>query len=93
MSQCSGYLSLAELPLGCAGEVVALEIAGAIRRRLLDLGLVPGARITAVRRSPAGDPTVFRIRGALIALRAQDGRRIIVRPVEGAEALCRARDR
>lgn len=79
MARHSGYLYLNELPPGCAGEVVTLDISGPTRRRLLDLGLVPGTRVAAVRRSPAGDPTAFRVRGALIALRAEDGRRIVVR--------------
>lgn len=81
MARRSGLLSLAELPLGYAGEVVTLEVSGPTRRRLLDLGLIPGTRVAVVRRSPAGDPTAFNIRGALIALRAEDGRRITVRPI------------
>jgi len=44
---------------------------GPQRRRLLDLGVVPGTRITAELASPGGDPVAYRIRGALIALRRQ----------------------
>lgn len=42
---------------------------GPQRRRLLDLGVVPGTTITAELSSPGGDPVAYRIRGALIALR------------------------
>ena len=42
---------------------------GTQRRRLLDLGLVPGTEITPELTSAAGDPVAYRIRGALIALR------------------------
>ena len=42
---------------------------GTRRRRLLDLGVVPGTEITPELRSAAGDPIAYRIRGALIALR------------------------
>lgn len=42
---------------------------GAERRRFLDLGVLPGTEITAEIVSPTGDPTAYRIRGALIALR------------------------
>ena len=41
-------------------------------RRLTDLGLVRGTRVTCVLRSPAGDPRAYLIRGALIALRRAD---------------------
>ena len=42
---------------------------GPERRRMLDLGIVPGTAVVAEMKSPAGDPTAYRIRGALIALR------------------------
>jgi len=65
--------TLASLEPGESAVVarVALACAGAQRRRLLDLGVVPGTRITAVLRSAGGDPVAYDIRGALIALRRQ----------------------
>jgi DtxR family Mn-dependent transcriptional regulator len=53
---------------------------GVERRRLLDLGLVPGTRVTAEFKSPAGDPVAYRVRGALIALRNQQADMIFVEP-------------
>ena len=53
---------------------------GVERRRLLDLGLVPGTRVTAEFTSPAGDPVAYRVRGALIALRNQQADMIYVEP-------------
>ena len=44
----------------------------AMERRLTDLGLVRGTRVTCMARSPAGDPCAYLIRGALIALRRAD---------------------
>lgn len=70
--------TLADLPIGVQGEVVSLDLEGFSRLRLLDLGLVPGTRVEAVRRSPANDPIAFNVRGAMIALRGNDGRRIMV---------------
>jgi ferrous iron transport protein A len=72
---------LHELPVGCTGEVVAVRATGLMRRRLLDLGLVPGTRVRAVRRSAAGDPIAFSIRGALVALRREDALAVLVRPL------------
>jgi DtxR family Mn-dependent transcriptional regulator len=67
---------LTDLALGESGSVVALSagLRGQERRRLLDLGLLPGTEVTAELRSPGGDPTAYRIRGATIALRAEQAR-------------------
>ena len=51
---------------------------GPARRRLLDLGVVPGTVIRARMRSAAGDPVAYDVRGALIALRREQARHIRV---------------
>ena len=59
---------------------------GAERRRLLDLGILPGTTIEAVMTSPSGDPTAYRIRDALIALRREQAGLVrISLPTEGLE--------
>ena len=65
--------TLRDLRPGETGVVAELSPAcmGAQRRRLLDLGVVRGTRITAELQSAFGDPVAYRIRGALIALRGQ----------------------
>ncbi len=50
------------------------------RRRLLHIGFVPGAQATPIRRSPAGDPTAYLVRGAVIALRKEQADEIMVTP-------------
>jgi DtxR family Mn-dependent transcriptional regulator len=64
---------LSALRPGDSARVVALSDSchGLQRRRLLDLGLVPGTLVAAEMTSPGGDPTAYRIRGALIALRQE----------------------
>ena len=71
---------LSTLAPGESADVVALAAScrGAQRRRLLDLGLVPGTRVTSELRGPSGDPTAYRIRGALIALRRDQASHIFV---------------
>lgn len=71
-------IHLDELPLGTIGKVETLNCKGAIRRRLLDLGIVQGTSILPVLKSPSGDPTAFDIRGSLIALRKEDANLILV---------------
>ena len=53
---------------------------GGMRRRVQDLGLVPGTRVTCVRRALSGDPIAYRIRGAVVALRKCDAAQIEVQP-------------
>ncbi|REJ83257.1 MAG: hypothetical protein DWQ30_08075 [Acidobacteria bacterium] len=62
---------LSDLEVGERGSVVGFLplCRGVERRRLLDLGLIPGTEVEAHLRSPSGDPTGYRIRGAVIALR------------------------
>lgn len=66
---------------GETAEVVGLAHAcrGAERRRFMDLGILPGAKITAAMQSPSGNPTAYQIRGALIALRDDQANLIKVR--------------
>ena len=77
---------LTALRLGESARVVALAagLRGQERRRLLDLGLLPGTEVTAELRSPSGDPTAYRIRGATIALRAEQARLVSVAAPEGS---------
>lgn len=65
-------MTLYELPLNKIGIVDTLNCSGNIRRRLLDLGLIQGTKITPVLKSPSGDPTAFEIRRTIIALRKED---------------------
>ena len=67
-------MNLNELPLNTVGIIDELNCNGNIRRRLLDLGLVKGTKITPVFKSPSGDPTAFEIRKTLIALRKEDSK-------------------
>ena len=65
-------LRLSTLREGESAYVTEVSAGPAMDRRLTDLGLVRGTRVTCVLRSPAGDPCAYLIRGALIALRRTD---------------------
>lgn len=60
--------------------VVALGCQGPGRRRLMDLGLLPGTEIVAAMASPLGDPVAYRVRGSMIALRREQARTVVVMP-------------
>lgn len=71
---------LSSLKQGESGRVVGISRAcrGQQRRRLMDLGVVPGSVISAEMKSMGGDPTAYLIRGALIALRKQQSDQIYI---------------
>ena len=66
--------SLSALRVGQSAYVAEIQADEAMRRRLLDLGLIRGTRVTCTAKSPAGDPAAYLIRGAVIALRGRDAR-------------------
>lgn len=68
---------MCELAVDESACVLRLDARGSMRRRLLDLGLVVGTRVTCVGKSPMGDPSAYLIRGAVIALRDDDAKDII----------------
>ena len=70
---------LNDIALGERARVLSQRTSGGIRRRLLDLGLVEGTEVECVGKSPCGDPRAYLIRGAVIALRAEDCDRIAVK--------------
>jgi DtxR family Mn-dependent transcriptional regulator len=72
---------LSSLTIGQEATVVDIAAAcrGVERRRLLDLGVVPGTVVRADLESASGDPVAYRIRGALIALRRDQADLIYVR--------------
>ncbi|NLN15283.1 MAG: ferrous iron transport protein A [Tissierellia bacterium] len=75
-------ISLDKLPIGKSAIVKKLHNQGIVRRRLLDLGLIEGTRVRALMRSPAGDPTAYDIRGAVIALRKEETSKILVEQLD-----------
>ena len=64
--------TLNTLRVGQSARVAQIEAEPAMRRRLLDLGLIPGTPVTCTAVSPAGDPAAYFVRGAVIALRSRD---------------------
>jgi ferrous iron transport protein A len=62
---------LSELTVGQSGVVVALDLPESVQNHLMHMGFVPEATVTALRRAPAGDPTVYSVDGLEIALRRE----------------------
>ena len=84
----SDVVTLADLKHGERAEIVGLDVncQGFSRRRLMDLGFTPGARIEPVLDTFAGDPRAYRVRDTLVALRGDQASQILVRHVDVNDA-------
>jgi len=71
-------IGLDALAPGEIARVCGLAADGPIERRLLDLGLLPGTRVIALRRAPLGDPIEYELRGYRLCLRRSEARRVRV---------------
>lgn len=82
-------LTLADLPVGGWGRILAAGVTGspAQRQRLRDLGFAEGAEISVVRRAPLADPVVYRVCGYDICLRRTQAVSIAVESLSAAAPL------
>lgn len=71
-------MSLSEMHVGDKAIVKKIEAKENIKRRLLDIGLTEGTNIECVLKSPLGNPLAYLIRGAVIAIRKEDCKNILV---------------
>lgn len=76
-------MTLAELPVGEIATVEAVGGERAFRRRLMELGLVPGTRVELVGVAPLGDPVELLVRGSSLSIRRAEAQAVRV----GAPAL------
>lgn len=65
-------MQLARVPLRTACTVRAVQGARSVRRRLLELGLVPGTQVVIVGVSPLGDPLELEVRGSRLSIRKKE---------------------
>ena len=83
----SKYYTLNDMEPGETASIRALNATGITRRRLLDLGLVEGASIRCVGKSPSGDPAAFLICGAVIAIRTRESSQIQIDQIHSHQKL------
>jgi DtxR family transcriptional regulator, Mn-dependent transcriptional regulator len=70
--------SVYDLDPGQGGQVTQVNAEGAIRQRLLDMGILPQARVDVERVAPAGEPIWIRLHGTQLALRRQEAEAVMV---------------
>ena len=75
-------MKLNELPVGQSALIVEVGGEGNLRQHFLDMGVLPGAEVTAVKLAPLGDPLELRIHGYELTLRIADAAKITIEPLE-----------
>ena len=74
-------MTLNELPVGKAAVITKVGGAGALRCRLLDMGLIPKTKIVITKVAPMGDPIELFLRGYVLTIRAEDASNIEIEEV------------
>ncbi|WP_194611394.1 ferrous iron transport protein B [Clostridium vitabionis] len=77
-------MTLKELRVGKSAVVTAVGGEGALRQHFLDMGLIPGVRVTLVKYAPMGDPMELQIHGYELTLRLDDAGKIEINPAADA---------
>jgi Fe2+ transport system protein FeoA len=78
--------ALSQLKVGERGILEGLDLPENVQNHLMHMGFVPGSCVHALRRAPAGDPTVYCVDGMEIALRHETAEAINIRLCTGAMA-------
>lgn len=71
-------MTLNELPIGKQATITKVGGEGALRCRLLDMGLIPKTKVTVRKIAPMGDPIEIHIRGYELTIRIEDAQKIEV---------------
>ena len=70
--------TLREVPIGSTAKVVKLHGTGAVKRRIMDMGLTKNVEIYVRKVAPLGDPLELTVRGYELSLRKEDAEMIEV---------------
>ena len=83
-------VTLNDLPIGQSATVESVGATGALRQHFLDMGLIPQATVTMVKRAPMGDPIEVRIRSYELTLRVAEAEAITITDIREAEPVSHA---
>ena len=78
-------MQLESLKIGQSGHIESVGGRGALRQHLLDMGVIPGASVTMIKRAPMGDPIEVRIHDYELTMRLEEAKQISILPVESIE--------
>lgn len=69
-------MTIGDLQIGEKGTIISVGGEGALRLRLLDMGLIPGTVVQLQKVAPMGDPIQIRVRGYELTIRKEDAKMI-----------------
>ena len=77
----TSHMTLNQLTPGTSAVITAVGGAGALRLRLLDMGLIPKTKVTVTKIAPMGDPIELFLRGYSLSIRIEDAKKITIQEV------------
>ena len=78
-------LTLRDAKIGESYRVQRISGQGAVKRRIMDMGLTKNADFTVVKVAPLGDPVQIHLRGYQLSLRKQDAEMVQIEPIDASE--------
>lgn len=75
-----GEVSLSRLKTGEQGIITSIDVEHTYKRRLAELGFIPGEQVFVLHMAPSGSPVAYYIKGTVVALRMCDSAQICVSP-------------
>jgi ferrous iron transport protein A len=75
-------ITLNLLEPGNKAKVIHLQGRGSARKRILDMGMVPGVEVEVIKKAPLGDPIEFKVKGYNLSLRKTEAELVVVQPIE-----------
>lgn len=70
--------TLRDIPVGDSATVVRLTGEGALKRRIMDMGLTKGTSVSVRKVAPLGDPIEITVRGYELSIRKEEARHVVV---------------
>ena len=75
-------MTIADLKIGESGIIKSVGGQGELRQHFLDMGIIPGEKVTMIKHAPMGDPLELKIFGYELTLRKADSSQIVIEPIE-----------
>lgn len=79
-------MTLKEMRIGESASVTSVGGSGALRQHFLDMGIIPGTKVSIVKYAPMGDPVEIRLHGYELTLRLADADKIEVEPIKDSDS-------
>ncbi len=73
------YKTINDLSVGESALILSINCEGAMKRRLIDMGITPGVKVTLYKIAPLGDPLELKLRGYMLSIRRSEAKNILVK--------------